>query len=97
MKCFFLLNVKEQQKSGRLLFIYLFIYIFEDFLINISSSSRAESTDPINPILDTWVFECTTCTGKVKKLRTMEAKIMKHHVLPHELANFGGKLFLSSR
>ena len=44
----------------------------------------------------TRAFECATCTGHVERLRAchiMEAKIMKHHVLPRELAKFWLKTF----
>ena len=55
----------------------------------------------MDPILDTGFLNVpATCTGQVERLRPchiMEAKMMKYHVLPRELANFGGKLWLSSK
>ena len=54
--------------------------------------------DPTDPILDLigafWMCHMNRTSREVGACHIMDAKIMKHHVLPRELASFGGRFLL---
>ena len=59
----------------------------------ISSGILTPTGDPTDPILDMGSLNVPHAQGMVEVYHIMEAKIMKHHVLPRELANFWRKTF----
>ena len=60
------------------------------FRIKKSSNIRG-TRDPTDPILDTGFLNVPHAQGTLRACHIMEAKIMKHHVLPRELAKFWRK------